>query len=135
MTPKFAAGSSTWAWSRPEAQHSPAMATIQHFMTDSFRECRENTGIAAKYQVKTDPGFGEERAGSVCERPRNFMLHRGQPSSERLLKMIAGHIKSGVMDTMETGARPKSTELLEWDRWFTDGTEYMSRHGADRPVR
>lgn len=106
-----------------------AAQTLVEHSRNFMREHYEGTDVFARYEARIKADFVSDPLSQFVKDLRNFMVHRGLPSSEMYLNITSGGAKPGVSDTIDTGARLRSAELLDWDRWSAPGRAFIVESG------
>ncbi|WP_135079223.1 hypothetical protein [Terasakiella sp. SH-1] len=79
-----------------------------------------NTKVSKLYNKKVKSEFETDELSKFINDLRNYMLHKGLPSTERFLRV---HAEQGI----ESGINLQKERLLEWDKWTKPAKCFLTK--------
>jgi len=103
-----------------------SMSLIEH--TRQFiREHYADTCLKGAYEDRVKADFASEPVAKFVQDLRNYMVHKGLPSSQMFLAFE--RIADGPGGELTTGVRYETRVLLEWDGWTAPAKAYIEAAG------
>jgi hypothetical protein len=105
-----------------------AHTLVEHtrvFMKEYYAE----TQIYDAYLKKIQDDFANLPLARFVQDLRNYILHRGLPTSDYYFHTDQNPNKPEEGQTFTTGVRYKTGDLLEWDGWKTSARGYLTSIG------
>ncbi|XLY89266.1 hypothetical protein ACK8QS_05415 [Ectopseudomonas mendocina] len=92
-----------------------------------IKEGYEGTSIAESYQQLINETFANDPASKFVHDLRNYMLHKGQPSTSMFLSF--SNVEDSQAGELTTGIRFDTGPLLEWSSWTAPARKYIEASG------
>ncbi|MBS0193861.1 MAG: hypothetical protein JSR34_06415 [Proteobacteria bacterium] len=112
---------------------SSALTLVEHtriFMRENY----ESTEIHKAYENYVESTFATEPVANFVQGLRNYMLHRGLPSSHMFLSFQSNPGATDGSATQETGVRYDTASLLEWNKWKQPARRYLEESGVNLDI-
>ncbi|MDT8992655.1 hypothetical protein RQP54_17420 [Curvibacter sp. APW13] len=107
---------------------SSAMTLVEHtrvFMRKHYAE----TDLYATYEKQVTATFAQSPVAQFVQGLRNYMLHRGLPSSSMFMKFATDPGATDGSGTAEAGVHYDTASLLDWDGWKPVARTYLEQAG------
>lgn len=110
-----------------------ALTLVEHTRI-MMRENYANMEIQKAYEKQVTAIFGNEPVANFVQGLRNYMVHKGLPSSHMFLSFKSDPDAADGSGTQETGVRYDTASLLEWSRWKPPARKYLTDAGEHLDV-
>jgi hypothetical protein len=105
-----------------------SMSLIEH--TRQFmREHYAGTALEGAYHDRVKADFASEPVAKFVQDLRNYMVHKGLPSSQMFLAFDSAHNSPGTGGELTTGVRYQTDVLLDWGGWTATAKAYLVAAG------
>ena len=94
----------------------------------------EGTALLTAYEEQVKVEFATAPVAQFIKRLRNYMTHRGLPNSSMYLHINNDPTTAEPTQTMKSGVRYDTDELLEWDGWTALDRTYLQQVGEHLPL-
>jgi len=109
---------------------SSALTLVEHTRV-FMRKHYTDTEVMAAYEKQVETTFAQSPVAQFVQGLRNYMLHRGLPSSSMFMKFTKNPDTQDGAGTTETGAHYDTASLLDWRDWKPKARAYLEQAGEE----
>jgi len=107
---------------------SSALTLVEHTRV-FMRKHYAGTDLMATYEKQVAATFAQSPVAQFIQGLRNYMLHRGLPSSSMFMKFTSNPGATDGSGRAETGVHYDTACLLDWDGWKPVARSYLEQVG------
>ena len=102
-----------------------AAKTLIDHTREFIKEHYANMPVFVSYNSKIKAEFSEAPVAKFVQDLRNYMTHRGLPSSDLFFQARQNPDRPEDGQTLVMGVQYRTEELLQWDRWTAPARKYI----------
>lgn len=107
---------------------SSALTLVEHTRV-FMRKHYAGTDLMASYEKQAAATFAQSPVAQFVQGLRNYMLHKGLPSSSMFMKFTSNPDMTDGSCAAETGVHYDTASLLDWDGWKSVARTYLEQAG------